>query len=188
MSKKPMYVRLEPVASHMETAYVYARRSSAIRRKVGALVVKNDSPISIGYNGTARGDSNVCEFVNEDGFLVTKPEVLHAEANAIHKVSRSHESCEGADLYVTTVPCFECAKQIYQAGIRRVFFSEDYRCTKGKDYLQQRGIEVIQVGMADSLLSQEVQAWNSQAQVHVSDLDAATVDWLEGDSCQKIAG
>jgi dCMP deaminase len=107
----------------MQTAQTFAELSSAQRLKVGAIVVKDDRIISIGYNGMPAGWSNICEDVTEDGSLKTKPEVLHAESNAIAKLARSIESGDGADLFVTHSPCIECAKLIYQAGVRRVYYS-----------------------------------------------------------------
>jgi dCMP deaminase len=95
--------------------------------------------ISDGYNGTPSGFENVCE--DESG--VTKPYVMHAEANAITKIARSNNSSEGATMYVTASPCIECAKLIIQAGIKRVIYSEKYRLVDGLELLQQAGIEVI---------------------------------------------
>ena len=109
------------------------------RRKVGALIVKDKMIISDGYNGTPAGFENVCE--DEDG--LTKPYVLHAEANAITKIARSNNNSDGATLYVTASPCIECAKLIVQAGIKRVVYSEKYRLTDGIDLLERAGIEVV---------------------------------------------
>ncbi|MDO4995346.1 MAG: dCMP deaminase family protein, partial [Bacteroidales bacterium] len=107
---------------YLRMARIWAENSYCQRRQVGALIVKNKMIISDGYNGTPSGFENVCEENN-----VTKPYVLHAEANAITKIARSHNSSDGATLYVTASPCLECSKLIIQAGIKRVVYSEKYR-------------------------------------------------------------
>ncbi len=127
--------------AYLEMAAVWARNSYCKRRQVGALIVKDRMIISDGYNGTPSGFENVCE--DENG--VTKPYVLHAEANAITKVAKSGNSSEGATLYVTASPCMECAKLIIQAGIRRVVYKDSYRLNDGIELLQRAGIEVEQV-------------------------------------------
>ncbi len=119
-------------------ASIWAENSYCERRKVGALVVKDKMIISDGYNGTPSGFENVCE----DESNVTKPYVLHAEANAITKIARSNNNSEGATLYVTASPCIECAKLIIQAGIKRVVYGEKYRLTDGIDLLERAGIIV----------------------------------------------
>lgn len=119
-------------------ALIWAENSYCERRKVGALVVKNNMIISDGYNGTPTGFENICEDENN----VSKPYVLHAEANAITKLARSSNSSEGATLYVTASPCIECAKLIIQSGIKRVIYTEQYRLTDGVDLLKRAGIEV----------------------------------------------
>ena len=124
--------------SYLEMAEIWAQNSYCKRRKVGALLVKDRMIISDGYNGTPSGFENVCE---EDG--VTKPYVLHAEANAITKVARSSNSSLGATLYITDSPCMECAKLIIQSGIARVVYARDYRITDGIDLLRRAGIEVV---------------------------------------------
>jgi dCMP deaminase len=123
---------------YMRMATIWAENSYCERRKVGALVVKNQMIISDGYNGTPAGFENVCEDANN----VTKPYVLHAEANAITKIARSSNNSEGATLYVTASPCIECAKLIIQAGIKRVVYGEKYRLTDGIDLLERAGIIV----------------------------------------------
>lgn len=128
--------------AYMRTAQTFAELSSAQRLKVGAIVVKDDRIVSIGYNGMPAGWSNVCEDVTEDGTLKTKPEVLHAESNAIAKLAKSNESGDGASLFVTHSPCLECAKLIYQTGIRRVFYELDYRDNAGIDFLHASGVYV----------------------------------------------
>ena len=126
--------------SYLEMAEIWAQNSYCKRRKVGALLVKDRMIISDGYNGTPSGFENICE---EDG--VTKPYVLHAEANAITKVAKSGNSSEGATLYVTASPCLECSKLIIQSGIRRVVYRDEYRLTDGVDLLRRAGIEVEKV-------------------------------------------
>ncbi|MBO8484974.1 MAG: dCMP deaminase family protein [Bacteroidetes bacterium] len=127
--------------SYIEMASVWANNSYCKRRKVGALIVKDNMIISDGYNGTPSGFENVCE--DENG--VTKPYVLHAEANAITKVAKSGNSSLNATLYVTAAPCLECSKLIIQAGIRRVVYRDEYRLTDGIDLLRTAGIEVEKV-------------------------------------------
>lgn len=126
---------------YMRMAFIWAENSYCKRRKVGALLVKDKMIISDGYNGTPSGFENVCEDDND----ITKPYVLHAEANAITKVARSNNSSDGATLYVTSSPCIECAKLIIQAGIRRVIFAESYRLSDGIDLLRRAGIELVSV-------------------------------------------
>jgi len=126
---------------YLEMARLWAKNSYCKRRQVGALLVKDRMIISDGYNGTPSGFENICE--DENG--VTKPYVLHAEANAITKVAQSGNSSEGATLYVTASPCVECAKLIIQAGIKRVVYSDEYRLTDGIDLLRKAGIEVEKV-------------------------------------------
>jgi dCMP deaminase len=160
----------------MDTARRFAELSPAIRRKVGAIVVKDDRIISIGYNGMPVGWDNECEykeylnaakagFMNDaeiqDKFpfeeyveeyqamrryrLVTKDEVLHAESNAVSKLAKSNESGLGADLFVTTAPCIHCAKLIHQTGIRRVWYSDNYRDSAGIDFLVKSGVTVEKI-------------------------------------------
>ena len=129
--------------AHMKTAQVYAELSSATRLKVGCVIVKDNRIISIGYNGMPSGWSNKCETTDEYGNMPkTKPEVLHAETNAIAKVAKSSESAEGATLYTTCAPCLDCAKLIYQAGISRVVYGHGYRDEKGLTFLQQCDIVI----------------------------------------------
>ena len=123
---------------YMRMPRTWAENSYCKRRQVGALLVKNQMIISDGYNGTPSGFENNCEDENN----VSKPYVLHAEANAITKVARSNNSSEGATLYVTASPCMECSKLIIQAGIKRVVYGEEYRIMDGIDLLQRAGIEV----------------------------------------------
>ena len=119
-------------------AQIWAENSYCVRRKVGALVVKDNMIISDGYNGTPTGFENICEDENN----ISKPYVLHAEANAITKLARSNNNSDGATLYVTASPCMECSKLIIQAGIRRVVYGEEYRLSDGLDLLRRAGIEL----------------------------------------------
>lgn len=123
---------------YLRMARIWSENSYCQRRKVGALVVKNKMIISDGYNGTPSGFENICE--TEDN--VTKPYVLHAEANAITKLARSENNSDGATLYVTASPCIECAKLIIQAGIKRVVYGEKYRLEDGINLLRRANIEV----------------------------------------------
>lgn len=124
---------------YIRMAGIWAENSYCQRRKVGALIVKDKMIISDGYNGTPSGFENVCEDENN----VTKPYVLHAEANAITKIACSSNSSRGATMYVTAAPCIECAKLIIQAGIRRVVYSEQYRLQDGLDLLKRAHIDVV---------------------------------------------
>jgi len=164
--------------AYMKTAEIFADLSHARRLHVGAIVVKDDRIISIGYNGMPAGWDNNCEdmewcsaggwlsaeeieegwpfegtYLDADGItmqgryrLKTKPEVLHAETNAIAKLAKSTESGDGAVLFVTHSPCLDCAKLIFQSGIRSVFYRDNYRSTDGVAFLEKSGIEVKQIG------------------------------------------
>lgn len=125
---------------YLAMARIWSQNSYCQRRQVGALMVKDKMIISDGYNGTPSGFENTCE---ENG--VTKPYVLHAEANAITKVAKSNNSSDGATMYITTSPCIECAKLIIQAGIKRVVFSEEYRNHDGVELLKRAGIDVVHI-------------------------------------------
>lgn len=134
---------------YMTIAQECARLSRARRLQVGCVVVKKNNIVSFSWNGMPTGWDNNCEYEqsNTNGFeLVTRPEVLHAESNAISKLARSTESAEGAELFVTHSPCIECAKLIYQSGINRVYFGVHYRNDHGILFLKQSGIEIIQIG------------------------------------------
>jgi len=130
--------------AYMKTAETFAELSHARRLHVGAIVVKDDRIISIGYNGMPAGWDNNCE-IEVDGKLITRPEVLHAESNAVSKLARSSESGDGATMFVTHAPCMECSKLIYQSGIRRVYFGAAYRDDSGVQFLKQCGIAVEQM-------------------------------------------
>jgi dCMP deaminase len=131
--------------AHMEVAEIYARLSKAKKLKVGAIVVKDNRVISIGYNGTPAGWSNDCEDwtnVSEMQYdWKTKPEVIHAEANAIAKLARSNDNGADSNMYITHSPCYECAKLIYVAGIKKVFFRQHYRNNDGIKFLEKCNIE-----------------------------------------------
>lgn len=131
---------------YLRMAKIWAENSYCTRRKVGALIVKDKMIISDGYNGTPAGFENICEDDNN----VTKPYVLHAEANAITKIARSGNNSEGATLYVTDAPCIECSKLIIQAGIKKVFYSRQYRLTDGIELLERAGIEVVYLPLEES--------------------------------------
>ena len=150
---KPKFIQ-----AYMEVAKTFANLSSAKRLQVGAIVVKDDRIISIGYNGTPTGWDNCCEECCDGGGPVgagcyhdhctgpkTKPEVIHAESNAISKLARSSESGEGATMFITHAPCMDCAKLIYQSGISEVYYSTDYRSSDGLDFLQKSGIPILKV-------------------------------------------
>lgn len=135
----------------MKTAKLFAEHSSAVRMKVGAVIVKDDRIISIGYNGMPTGWDNVCEevvtptlpYLQGDGpTLKTKPEVIHAESNAIAKLAKSTESGDGASMFITCAPCIDCAKMIYQAGIKEVFYGHKYRNDDGINFLHKCEITV----------------------------------------------
>jgi dCMP deaminase len=162
------------IQAHMRAAHIYAECSTARRLKVGALVVKDDRIISIGYNGMPAGWDNNCEFwekkiewddpsqvykllgegwewhEDEDGGsylrrLKTRPEVLHAESNAVSKLARSSESGAGASMFITHSPCIDCAKLIYQSGVVAVYYTVDYRCSSGIEFLKRCGIKVEKI-------------------------------------------
>lgn len=156
---------------YMQMAYQTAKLSYAQRRRVGCIIVKDEQIVSYGYNGTPHGFDNQCEeddiryyenpdfaieLEEEHGYTcengcctkkdaITKREVLHAESNAITKLAKSTMTSDGADLYTTTAPCFDCAKLIIQAGIKRVYYSEDYRDMSGVELLNKANIEVKEV-------------------------------------------
>jgi dCMP deaminase len=139
----------DPHTFYLKLAKQIAEESRAQRLKVGAIIVKDNNIVSFGYNGTPKGFDNECEFkqetytyVNKDGYvLVTKPEVLHAESNAIAKCAKSVHSSDGATLYTTHSPCFECCKLIIQSGITVVVFETDFRDRSGLELLDKAGIQ-----------------------------------------------
>jgi dCMP deaminase len=125
--------------AYMEVAEVFSRLSTANRLKVGAILVKDQRIISIGYNGTPEGWCNACE----DEHNKTLPEVIHSEMNCINKLARSNESGEGSVMFVTHSPCMECAKSIYGAGIKAVYYKNSYRDDSGIEFLKKCGIQAI---------------------------------------------
>ena len=135
---------------YLRMALIWAENSYCQRRKVGALVIKDKMIISDGFNGTPSGFENVCEDENQ----VTRPYVLHAEANAITKLARSHNNSDEATLYVTASPCIECAKLIIQSGIKRVVYGEKYRLDDGIQLLERAGIEVEFLNMNEIILKE----------------------------------
>ena len=135
--------------TYMKTAKIFAELSHARRLHVGAIVVKDDRIISIGYNGMPAGWDNNCEYevLVEEGEdyateLKTRPEVLHAESNAIAKLAKSNDSGLGADIFITHAPCIECAKLIYQSGINGVYYGENYRDDSGIEFLKKSGVNI----------------------------------------------
>ena len=126
------------VDAFMDTAERFAQLSSAKRLHVGAVVVKDQRIISIGYNGMPSGWTNECEDENGN----TKNEVIHAEANAISKLAKSGDSGDGSDLFCTHAPCVHCAKIIFGAGVKKVYYRNSYRDTAGLDFLDKCGIEI----------------------------------------------
>ena len=143
---KPKFQQL-----YMDWALRTAELSYAKRLQVGAVIVKDDTVISYGYNGMPAGWDNNCETTNADGTLTTRPEVLHAESNAIAKLAKSPNSGLGADLFVTHSPCIHCAKLIFQSGITRVYFNEHYRDDEGIRFLKNSNIDVIQLDIPNSV-------------------------------------
>jgi len=156
---KPKFIQ-----AHMNAAENYSKLSSAKRLQVGCVIVKDDTIIGIGYNGMPSGwdndcenriyanewsiDNNLWDYQEEDGTaynLKTKPEVLHAETNAVAKVAKSTNSTDGADIFVTHAPCIECAKLIHQSGIKRLFYRDTYKNDDGLNFLNQCNIEVNRV-------------------------------------------
>lgn len=131
--------------TYMRMAEELSKLSHAERKKVGCLIVKDTQIISEGYNGTPTGFDNACEYYNHVDEMYTKPEVLHAESNAITKLARSTNSSSGSTLYVTLAPCFDCSKLIIQAGVKRLVYKDTYR-KDGLALLDKAGINVSQIG------------------------------------------
>lgn len=125
--------------SHMKVAFNYAENSHCERKQVGCVIVKNDTPIAIGWNGTPEGEDNCCEDENGN----TKPNVAHAEDNALRKLTRSTESAEGAYVFVTCAPCIRCAEKLKDAHVKKVYYAELYNSAigLGVEYLHKHGIE-----------------------------------------------
>lgn len=138
-------MKADMIQAHLDVAERYARLSKARRLNVGAVIVKDDRIISIGYNGTPPGWDNNCENELPDGSLKTKAEVLHAEENAIGKLARSHESGEGATMFITHAPCAQCAKMILVSGISSIYYRDTYRDDAGIEFLTKGGVLVKQI-------------------------------------------
>lgn len=134
------------IDAYMDVAERFAKLSSAKRLQVGAIVVKDDRIISIGYNGMPSGWTNDCEnytTLSDDTVISkTKPEVIHAEANAIAKLAKSSDSGDGSTMFLTHAPCIDCAKQVYTAGIKKVYYRNSYRDSQGLDFLEKCGVEI----------------------------------------------
>ena len=137
--------------TYLEMAKIWGQLSKAKRKQVGCLVVKSNQIISDGYNGTPHGFDNNCEFNTRFGYE-TKPEVLHAESNALTKLAKSTQSSEGATIYITLGPCFDCAKLIIQSGIIRVVYNEVYRGGSGIDLLRRANIDCLMYNYDNSVL------------------------------------
>lgn len=133
----------------MDIARRTSQLSSAKRLQVGSIIVKDNRIISIGYNGMPSGWTNECEYLEhriaQEPLLKTKPEVIHAEANAIAKLAKSTESGDGSVMFLTHSPCIDCAKQIYTTGIKKVYWNHNYRSTDGIDFLKKCSVETIKV-------------------------------------------
>ena len=137
------------ISAYMDVAERFAKLSSAKRLQVGAIVVKDDRIISIGYNGMPAGWTNECEDyiqLSDDTITTkTKPEVIHAEANAIAKLAKGNESGDGSTMFLTHAPCLDCAKQVYTTGIKKVYYRNSYRDTQGIDFLEKCGVKVVNI-------------------------------------------
>lgn len=138
------------IFAHIRAAWSYAEVSYCNRLKVGAMVVKDNTPIAIGYNGTPKGEENVCEL--EDG--TTKPSVIHAEDNALRKLIRSHESSINSSVFITHSPCVGCAEKLKDAQVESVFFNIPYRDNKGVELLAKSGICVYHVNLEEETIKQ----------------------------------
>lgn len=150
------------INAYMDVAERFAQLSYAERLKVGCIIVKDNRIISLGYNGTPSGWDNCCEqtvpeIIDPDTRaitpqqLITKPEVLHAEMNALMKLARTTEGGQGSSMFITHAPCLECAKGIYQSGVATVYYKENYRSTQGVDFLNKLGVEVIHLHKPEEL-------------------------------------
>jgi dCMP deaminase len=142
------------IDAHMKVAETYAHLSSAKRLQVGCIIVKNDTIIGIGYNGMPSGWDNDCEYIETptlpyiqgDGpTLRTKPEVIHAEINALAKVAKSTNSTDGADMFITHAPCIECSKALFQSGIKNVYYRNTYRDESGIKFLLKGGVSITKI-------------------------------------------
>ena len=137
------------ISAYMDVAERFAKLSSAKRLQVGAIVVKDDRIISIGYNGMPAGWTSECEDyiqLSDDTITTkTKPEVIHAEANAIAKLAKGNESGDGSTMFLTHAPCLDCAKQVYTTGIKKVYYRNSYKDTQGLDFLEKCGVKVVNI-------------------------------------------
>lgn len=129
------------IKAHMQAAFVYAALSYCKRRQVGCVIVKYNGIISIGFNGTPSGEENQCEDENGD----SRPDVIHAEDNSLRKLTRRNESADGADMFITDAPCYQCATRIVDAGIKKVYYNRVYRLEDGLRYLEKHNVEIEQV-------------------------------------------
>lgn len=130
---------------HMKAAYVYAAGSYCVRRKVGCVIVKDNTPIAVGFNGTPPGEDNVCEDIDGN----TKTNVIHAEDNALRKLIGKNGDLSDASVFVTTAPCEGCADKLIKAGLKTVYYSETYRCEKGIKLLRDNGVYVERIEIND---------------------------------------
>lgn len=153
---EPTNMKSKYISAYMQTAQIFANCSTAVRLKVGAIVVKDDRILSIGYNGTPSGWDNNCEYETVELYsgyegaihrtiLKTKPEVLHAEMNALMKLAKSTESGDQATMFITHAPCMDCAKGIYQAGIKSIYYRTSYRDVAGIKFLEKCGVKIEKV-------------------------------------------
>lgn len=133
------------INAHIKTAYTYAGLSYAERLKVGALLLKEDRIISIGYNGTTSGSDNGCEYIDKNNKMVTKKSVVHAEMNVIAFAAKNGVSTEGCTMVVTDSPCYECSKLIIQSGVKSIIYDRPYRDVTAIDYLTNNNVAIIQV-------------------------------------------
>lgn len=142
-------MKQKEVNAHMMAAYVYAELSSCERRQVGCVLVKDDSIIAIGYNGTPSGDCNCCE--DADG--ITKDSVIHAEDNALRKLTRRYETSVGCTVFITTAPCIKCAEKLTSAQVSAVYFNEPYNNLSGVKYLKDHNVSVYQTRITPPVYS-----------------------------------
>lgn len=149
------------VIAHAKTARVYAELSYCVRLKVGAVIIKNNTPIAIGYNGMPSGEPNVCEL--EDGS--TDPRVRHAEINALRKLIKSHESAADSAIFVTHCPCYNCSIEILESGIKTVIFENDYRDASGVAYLIRHGVRVYRVDVESEQIFEYISCFTNPVRV-----------------------
>lgn len=138
-------IKYRHAISHLKAAEVYSQLSHAVRLKVGAVLMRGDIPVSMGWNGRLPGQDNGCEITNPDGSLTTRPDVRHAEMNALNKLHRSNETAKDAVMFCTHAACLPCAMDIVQAGVRAFVFEHEYRDPDGLRYLVDNGVRVYQL-------------------------------------------